>query len=421
MSRRQVSPPLPAQQHTASPSNAGHNQAHPRKVALVPHISSSHLLPLIAIAVYLFASIYFAWSQTPPLATTSFADTSSSSLNMFQTAKTRPANIAYFIRVSKRSIYHLPRLLRQIYHSNNSYALHFDTDLDPVYVTHAIKNIRTDPNFDPNIFFLPTDIITPHGVSVLLNTIAAINLLMEKGRSWDYFINLDATDYPLVPVQTQRQLLGLYPSLNFFNLMPGRSWHSVAKEGLSRVWYDESLAFHKKPVTGSLQKLNAHNPLIDDFNLKVCSADISMILSREFCQYILEADTPRKFLIGMSYGMDSAHQFFATLAWNHETFISSIVPYSVRLSVGNDSVASGDGDGPLLDAEDGDGRVKSWEIMKESHSFFAGRFGKPDSSVMQRVDRRANNNEAISNIAKTFLRTIVSRESRRLEAENRAR
>lgn len=333
---------------------------------------------------------------------------------------TTPANIAYFIRVSKRSIYHLPRLLRRIYHSENSYALHFDTDVDPVFVTHAIKNIRTDPNYNPNIFFLPTDLITPRGVSVLLNTIAAINMLMEKGRSWDYFINLDATDYPLVSAQTQRQLLGLYPSLNFFNLMPGRSWHSIAKGGMSQVWYDESLAFHKKPVAGSLQKLNAHNPLIDDLNLKVCSADMSMILSREFCQYVLEADTPRKLLIAMSYGMDSSRKFFSTLAWNHVTFVSTIVPYSVRLSARNDSKVSNGGDEGLMDTEDGEGQMKSWEIVQESHSFFAGRFGKPDSNVMQRVDRRANQSETSAKIGKHFLRMIVSRESRRLEAENSA-
>lgn len=137
------------------------------------------------------------------------------------------ANIGYFIQVSASNIGTLSRLMRVLYHKENLYAIHFDKKIDDKQVNDTLRELMQvttrmsgDAGFSlpSNVITIPRKYVSYMGVSMVLNTIAGMEALAES-TSWDFFINLSGSDYPLLPQDRIRKILGLakqrYPRPNF--------------------------------------------------------------------------------------------------------------------------------------------------------------------------------------------------------------
>lgn len=328
---------------------------------------------------------------------------------------TEEANIAYFIQIAENTVHHLPRLLRTLYHERNVYAIHFDLKIPTDVVQDATDRIRSNPQYASNVHIMSSELITYRGISMLLNTINAMRLLIDEDKSWDYFINLSGADYPLITAGMQRQLLGQEKGLNFFTFAPKRTWDSMAENRLSEVWFDESLTFRRKATIGKLSKLEVRNPLVDNRAFDVSHAEAWMISSREFCDFVVRGDMARKMLVAFAYAVDSSEHYFASLAWNHEHYKKSLVPHSLRMIVWmHDGVLSGQHP-YYIDEETDDGEYKFKEQVSESVLFFARKFKKTDSELMDLIDQRANDKEVIEKVSTHLTKKIASRELRLAE------
>lgn len=323
------------------------------------------------------------------------------------------ANVAFFIQIANNTVDHLPRLLRTLYHPQNAYAVHFDLKIPKQRVDAVMAGImRENVLYGENVFVMDSELITYRGVSMLLNTINAISLLLRRHKTWHYFVNISGADYPLISPKTMRVLLGKQLGMNFFTFAPTRTWDDMAENRLSEVWYDEALTFRAHAEKGSLKKLVVRNPLVDDREFVVAHAEAWLIGSREFCEYVVRDDDPRKMLVAFAYAVDSSEHYFASLAWNSERFKDTIVPHSLREIVWlHDGVYSGQH--PYnIDEKDEKGEWKFMSYLDVSVLFFARKFQKPDSQLMDIVDKRAKQDDVIAKVGTHIENKVRSRQLR---------
>lgn len=95
----------------------------------------------------------------------------------------------------------LRRTLEALYHPSNQYVVHLDAessaeerrDLYNYVYAHVIfqrfKNVR---------MITKANLVTYRGPTMVANTLHAASILLKEGGEWDWFINLSASDYPLV-------------------------------------------------------------------------------------------------------------------------------------------------------------------------------------------------------------------------------
>lgn len=95
----------------------------------------------------------------------------------------------------------LRRTLEALYHPNNQYVVHLDAEssaeerldlynyVDAHLVFRRFKNVRT---------ITKANLVTYRGPTMVANTLHAAAILLKEGGDWDWFINLSASDYPLV-------------------------------------------------------------------------------------------------------------------------------------------------------------------------------------------------------------------------------
>lgn len=324
---------------------------------------------------------------------------------------TREAGIAYFLQIANSTMPLLPRLLNRLHHAGNVYAIHFDRKISSGDVMTMTNAIRAEGRY-ANVHIMSSELITYRGVSMLLNTINAMRLLLDVGH-WDYFINLSGADYPLLDVRAQRQLLGHQLGLNFFSFAPRHTWNGMAENRLSELWFDESLAFLDNVATGSLTRLEVRNPLVDSRKFEVSHAEAWMVLSRDYTSHIVRADRARKMLLSFAYSADASEHYFASLAWNDKDLKQTIVPHSLRMVVWmRDGVLAGQHPYFVDEMMEGETGFKFVKEVQESVLFFARKFQKKDSGLMDVIDERAGREETVQAARDHLLKKIASREQK---------
>lgn len=353
-------------------------------------------------------------------------------------AKDGYARIAYFIQVSEPTIDLLPRLLRTLHNARDVYAVHFDGKISNTTRLAAVERIRAESAYNDNVFVMHSEIITYRGVSMLLNTISAIRYLRAlsihgdpaKRVTWDYFINLSAADYPLLTPHTIGKLLGREEGLNFFSFANRSNWAKMAENRLSQIWFDDALSLHNhdqddrshitsthslhtntlppQSVQNELTRLPVRNPLVDRRGFEVSYAEAWMILSKAFCDFILDSDLAQKLLISFGFAADSSEHYFATVAWNAPEFHRSIVPHSFRVIIWkHEGVKSGQH--PFYIDEQRNTSYIFKPILQNTRLFFTRKFHVPNSPLMDWVDIRAAQPDVVEKATQHFLHKVQTR------------
>lgn len=124
-----------------------------------------------------------------------------SKLRTSSTSKTLVPRIAYLISGSKGDGESLKRVLRALYHPRNQYAVHLDLEASPDERLKLADFVRNEPLFAKlrNVRVVAkSNLVTYRGPTMVANTLHAAAILLKEGGDWDWFINLSASDYPLV-------------------------------------------------------------------------------------------------------------------------------------------------------------------------------------------------------------------------------
>ena len=262
-----------------------------------------------------------------------------------QSTSSSVSNVAFFIQVSNSSILLLPRLLRAIYHPQNVYIIHFDYKISYHQRNTVSTLLLEEQRYSENVHIMESESVSYAGVSMVLNTINAISQLLKMSDQWQYFINLSASDYPLVSPQTLRYLFG-DPSINQkpINFLQ----HQIADKDInwffdrriSRTHIDTSLwttmfssklhnSQHSKQ--GSLIDLQVTHPITSQMpRIPFVKSEAWVILHRSFCEYVVDSSQSRRLLLTYATSRASDELFFGTLLSISSRFRDSIAWDSLR-------------------------------------------------------------------------------------------
>lgn len=135
-------------------------------------------------------------NQTDPV----FVESKVSSIPPPPSGPTTP-RFAYLVSGSKGDLDRLWRTLHALYHPRNHYIVHLDLESPAAERMELAARIEKNPLFSKvgNVdMIVKANMVTYRGPTMVANTLHACAILLKKNKEWDWFINLSASDYPLV-------------------------------------------------------------------------------------------------------------------------------------------------------------------------------------------------------------------------------
>ncbi|CAM8984983.1 unnamed protein product [Rhodiola kirilowii] len=265
-----------------------------------------------------------ASNQTNP----NFADTKAGQIPSRPTGPTIP-RFAYLISGSKGDLEKLWRTLKALYHPLNHYVLHLDLESPPQERLELASRVAKDHVFVTvgNVYMITkANMVTYRGPTMVANTLHACAILIKQNKEWDWFINLSASDYPLV---TQDDLIytfkDLSRDLNFIEHTSKLDW----KEGQRAMplIVDPGLYLSEK---SDIFPVNPKRSLPTAFKLFTGSA--WMILSRAFVEYLIMGwdNLPRTLLMYYTNFVSSPEGYFHTVICNVQEFIPTTMNHDMH-------------------------------------------------------------------------------------------
>ena len=112
-----------------------------------------------------------------------------------------PPSIGYLISGSSGDSGRIVRLLSATYHPRNHYLLHLDRFASQAERDRLAINVQSVHIFKAaqNVDVIgKADFVYPKGSSSLSFTLHGASMLLRLASNWDWFISLNAADYPLV-------------------------------------------------------------------------------------------------------------------------------------------------------------------------------------------------------------------------------
>lgn len=313
------------------------------------------------------------------------------------------ANLAYFIQISSTTVSHLPRLLARIYHARNCYIIHFDKKVDTTLTNRVRTNMfKKNPHYRNNVKYMPPELITYRGVSMLLNTINAMRELLDFKSDWHYFINISGADYPLVSQTMMRQMLGrhLEKPLNFLTYAPPEKWEENIAYRVDNIYVDAALTFQEEG--GEVEQLEATNPLSRKMKLRYTNAEAWMINSRQLCDFVINSAYARKMLLTFAYSIEASEHYFATLIWNHRDLNRTIVNHAMREVIWEHEGQLAGQHPFFIDEKKRDGSYMFSQRMLTAPTFFIRKFKNADSPLMDILDGRWQNESHLKVVREKF-------------------
>lgn len=123
------------------------------------------------------------------------------SFNLSELLKVGAPRLAYLISGTKGDSQRMMRTLLAVYHPRNQYILHLDLEAPPRERLELAMSVKNEPIFREveNVRVMAqSNLVTYKGPTMIACTLQAIAILLKESLDWDWFLNLSASDYPLV-------------------------------------------------------------------------------------------------------------------------------------------------------------------------------------------------------------------------------
>ncbi|XP_077210257.1 beta-glucuronosyltransferase GlcAT14A-like [Tasmannia lanceolata] len=237
--------------------------------------------------------------------------------------------LAYLVSGSKGDLDGLWRTLHALYHPLNQYVVHLDLESPAAERLELAAHVEKDQIFVKfgNVHVITkANMVTYRGPTMVANTLHACAVLLKKNKEWDWFINLSASDYPLV---TQDDILYTFSSLprnlNFIEQTSRLGW----KEGqrAEPLIIDPGLYMStKEDVFWVRQKREVPTAF------KLFTGSAWMCLSRAFVEYCVWGwdNLPRTLLMYYTNFISSPEGYFQTVICNVPEFASTAVNHDLH-------------------------------------------------------------------------------------------
>lgn len=246
---------------------------------------------------------------------------------------TRPIStipkLAYLISGSSGDGESLKRTLKALYHPLNQYVVHLDLEAPADERLELVNFVKREPLFVEvgNVrVVVRSNLVTYRGPTMVSNTLHAAAILLKEGGEWDWFINLSASDYPLV---TQDDLLHTFSTvpreLNFIEHTSDIGWKEYHRA--RPVIIDSGLySLNKSDLFWIPQKRSMPTAF------KLFTGSAWAMLSRPFMEYLLWGwdNLPRIVLMYYANFLSTPEGYFHTVICNAEEFWNTTVNHDLH-------------------------------------------------------------------------------------------
>ncbi|CAL5185601.1 unnamed protein product [Lathyrus oleraceus] len=294
--------------------------------------------------------------------------------NISNTNKTYPITFAYLISGSKGDSMKIKRLMKALYHPGNYYLIHMDHGAPKKDHRDLLEYVSNEGVFGEvgNVWIVKkSNFVTYKGPTMLSTTLHAMAILLRRCQ-WDWFINLSASDYPLV---TQDDLIqgfsGVPKDINFIHHSSHLGW-KFNKRG-KPIFIDPALYSKKK---SEIWQVTKQRSLPTAFKLYTGSA--WTMLSRSFVEYCIIGweNLPRTLLLYYTNFVSSPEGYFQTVICNSKHY---------KNTTANSDLHYITWDNPPKQHPKSL-TLKDYKKMVLSNRPFARKFKKNDS-VLDKIDR----------------------------------
>ncbi|MBA0705486.1 hypothetical protein Golax_017677, partial [Gossypium laxum] len=236
---------------------------------------------------------------------------------------------AYLISGSKGDLEKLWRVLHALYHPRNQYVVHLDLESPAEERLTLASRTKNNTMFSKmgNVYMITkANMVTYRGPTMVANTLHACAILLKRNKDWDWFINLSASDYPLV---TQDDLLYAFSTLNrdlnFIEHTSELGW-KLDKRAMPLIIDPGLYLSTKTEVVWASQK----RKLPTAFKLFTGSA--WTVLSRPFIEFIIMGwdNLPRTLLMYYTNFISSPEGYFQTVVCNVPEFAKTVVNHDMH-------------------------------------------------------------------------------------------
>ncbi|XP_026392348.1 beta-glucuronosyltransferase GlcAT14A-like [Papaver somniferum] len=290
-------------------------------------------------------------------------------------SKMEAPRIAYLISGTKGDSQRMRRTLQAVYHPRNQYILHLDLEAPPRERIDLTMSIKADPTFREleNVRVMAqSNLVTYRGPTMIASTLQAAAVLLKEGAQWDWFINLSASDYPLV---TQDDMLHVFSNLtrnlNFIEHTQIMGWK--VNQRAKPIIIDPGLYLSKKTdIFWTTQRRS----LPTAFKLFTGSAWV--MLTRSFLEYCIWGwdNLPRTLLMYYTNFVSSPEGYFHTVICNTEEFKHTAISHDLHYIAWDTPPKQH----PRVLT------IKDFDNMVKSGAPFARKFAKNDP-VLDKIDR----------------------------------
>ncbi|XP_002965647.2 beta-glucuronosyltransferase GlcAT14A [Selaginella moellendorffii] len=240
-----------------------------------------------------------------------------------------PPRLAYLISGTKGDGNRMRRVLQALYHPRNQYVLHLDLEAPPRERVELARYVKMDPTFGDvkNVHVIgKANLVTYRGPTMVSCTLHAAAILLRQSPDWDWFINLSASDYPLVTQDDLLHVLSYLPKdLNFIDHTSDIGWKEFQRA--KPLIVDPGLYLNKKSdVFWATQRRS----LPTAFKLFTGSAWVG--LSRAFVDYTVMGwdNLPRTLLMYYTNFISSPEGYFHTVICNSPEFRNTTVNHDLH-------------------------------------------------------------------------------------------
>uniref|UniRef100_A0ACD5VV33 Uncharacterized protein n=1 Tax=Avena sativa TaxID=4498 RepID=A0ACD5VV33_AVESA len=238
--------------------------------------------------------------------------------------------LAYLVSGSKGDLDRLWRTLHALYHPRNLYVVHLDREApvgERLELARRVANSTVFRRVGNVEVIRRANMVTYRGPTMVANTLHACAVLLRRSRDWDWFINLSASDYPLM---TQDDILHAFSTLprnvNFVEHTGHLGW----KEGqrAKPLIVDPGLYSSQKQDIFYAGPTRRETPTA--FKLFTGSAWVG--LSRDFAEYVVWGwdNLPRTLLMYYSNFVSSPEGYFQTVLCNAPRFVPTVANHDLH-------------------------------------------------------------------------------------------
>ncbi|XP_077209776.1 beta-glucuronosyltransferase GlcAT14B-like [Tasmannia lanceolata] len=237
--------------------------------------------------------------------------------------------LAYLISGSVGDGENIKRTLRALYHPLNQYVLHLDLESLAAERLELAEFVRNDPVFTElgNVrVVVRANLVTYRGPTMVTNTLHAAAILLKQGGDWDWFINLSASDYPLITQDDLLHTLSSIPrDLNFIEHTSDIGWKEFQRA--KPVIIDPGLySSQKSDVFWVTEKRSVPTAF------KLFTGSAWMMLSRPFMEFCVWGwdNLPRTVLMYYANFLSSPEGYFHTVICNTNEFHNTTVNHDLH-------------------------------------------------------------------------------------------